>query len=131
VTIATSIVGLHVAFLGVKAKDEETSERIEIMWSSHLIAFAAALCALSMSASAAAKASGGNDENGGNWVTLSSTVLTSDTVVGYSVRRFGPSSQLMGGRGKKSMARDYARILEALSRAVQQTTRRRRSALPS
>jgi hypothetical protein len=92
------------------------------MWSSHLVAFAAALCAVAMSASAVAEARS-LDGTGDIWFL---PTTADDIVAGGAVHGIGHSSPLADGHGRKSMARDYARTLEALSRAMQQTTRRRR-----
>ena len=92
------------------------------MWSSHLVAFAAALCAVAMSASAVAEARS-LDGNGDIWFL---PAAADDIVASDAVHGMGHSSPLADGHGRKSMARDYARTLEALSRAMQQTTRRRR-----
>lgn len=92
------------------------------MWSSHLVAFAAALCAVAMSASAVAEARS-LDGNGVIWFL---PAAADEFVASDAVHGMGHSSPLADGHRRKSMARDYARTLEALSRAMQQTTRRRR-----
>jgi NhaP-type Na+/H+ or K+/H+ antiporter len=89
------------------------------MWSSHLIAFTAATCAVAMSASAVAEARCFDDSDH-TWFLPVAVVITSGTGAGSGAHR------LADGHGQKSMARDYARTLEAFSRAMQQTTRRRR-----
>ncbi len=94
------------------------------MWSSHLVALTAAVCAVAMSASAVAEARSLGDDD----VCLLPVAVgvTSDTVVGSDVHRMGRSPHPADGQGSKSLARDYARILDALSRALAQRTRRRR-----
>ena len=94
------------------------------MLSSHLIAFAAAVCAVAMSASAVAEARSIDDDD--VWLLPVAVGVTSDTVVVGDVHGIGRSSHPADGHGNKSMARDYTRILDALSRAMQQMTRRRR-----
>ena len=92
------------------------------MLSSHLFAFAAAVCAVVMSASAVAEARS-LDGNGDIWFL---PAAADDIVAGGAVHGMRHSSPLADGHGRKSMARDYTRILDALSRAMQQMTRRRR-----
>jgi len=60
------------------------------------------------------------------WLLPVAVGVTSDTVVGSDVHRMGRSPHPADGQGSKSLARDYARILDALSRAMAQRTRRRR-----
>ena len=94
------------------------------MWSSHLVALTAAVCAVAMSASAVAEAR--SLDNDDVWPLHVAVGVTSDTAVGSDVHRMGRSPHPADGQGSKSSARDYARILDALSRAMTQRTRRRR-----
>jgi hypothetical protein len=109
---------------GVKRRGRP-AQGLKAMWSSHLIAFAAAVCALTMSASAASEARS-IYENGVLWALSGTAVMAGDTIVEDGAHGTSRSSDLAGGHARNSMARDYGRVLEALSRAMQQTTRRRR-----
>jgi hypothetical protein len=79
------------------------------MWSSHLVVLIAAVCAVAMSASAVAEAQNLSDDV---WLLPVAVGVTSDTVVGSDVHHLGRSPHPADGQGSKSLARDYARILD-------------------